>query len=199
MKRFHFNQIGAYLLRGTFIIAPLFFTVYALLRLFSIVDSPVKELFYSLFGLSIPGLGVISVAVLLVFIGYLGTTLIMDRVFKGLEKLILKIPVVKEIYKAIKDVIGAFASDKKKFEQPVIVRVSEGIHRIGFITTEDLSEYDIPKDLVSVYFPLSYAFTGELLIVDRTLITPLDKNDVKDLMKFVISGGIVHSETPVAK
>ncbi len=197
MKRFNFGQLGAYFLRGTFIIAPVFFTVYAIYRILDLIDSPVKELSNSLFGFSFPGLGLFSIIILLIFIGFLGTTFLMDKVFKGLEKLILRIPVVKEIYKAIKDVIGAFASDKKKFEKPVLVKVSEGIHRIGFITNEDLSEYDIPKTLISVYFPLSYAFTGELLLVQRELISPLDKNDVKDLMKFVISGGIVNSESAI--
>ena len=118
----------------------------------------------------------------------------MDKIFKGLESLILRVPIVKEVYKAIRDVIGAFASDKKKFEKPVLVKVGEGIHRIGFITSEELSDYDIDSNLVSVYFPLSYAFTGELLLVDKSLLSPLDTKDVKDLMKFVISGGIVHGE-----
>jgi uncharacterized membrane protein len=195
MKRFNFNQLGAYFLRGTFIIAPVFFTVYAIYRILNLIDSPVKELSNSLFGFSFPGLGLFTIILLLIFIGFLGTTFLMDKVFKGLERLILKIPVVKEIYKAIKDVIGAFASDKKKFEKPVLVKVGDGVHRIGFITNEDLSEYDIPSSLISVYFPLSYAFTGELLLVNRELITNLDKNDVKDLMKFVISGGIVNTET----
>lgn len=196
IKRFNFNQLGAYFLRGTFIIAPVFFTIYAIYRILDLIDSPVKELSNSLFGFSFPGLGLFTIIILLIFIGFLGTTFLMDKVFKGLEKLILRIPVVKEIYKAIKDVIGAFASDKKKFEKPVLVEVNEGVHRIGFITNENLSEYDIPETLISVYFPLSYAFTGELLLVKKELITHLDKNDVKDLMKFVISGGIVNTETP---
>lgn len=194
LKKFELNQLGAYLLRGTFIIAPLFFTFYALWMILGKIDYPVQEIFYSIFGFRIYGLGLITILIILVIVGYLGTSLLMDRVFKGLESLILKVPIVKEVYKAIRDVIGAFASDKKKFEKPVLVKVGDGIHRIGFITTEDLSDFDITSNLVSVYFPLSYAFTGELLLVDKSLLSPLDTKDVKDLMKFVISGGIVHGE-----
>jgi len=194
LKKFDFGQLGAYILRGTFIIAPLFFTFYALWMILGKIDYPVQEIFYSIFGFRIYGLGLITILFLLIIVGYLGTSILMDRVFRGLESLILKVPIVKEVYKAIRDVIGAFASDKKKFEKPVLVKVGEGIHRIGFITTEDLSEFDISLDLVSVYFPLSYAFTGELLLVNKELLTPLDTKDVKDLMKFVISGGIVHGE-----
>ena len=194
LKKFDFGQLGTYILRGTFIIAPLFFTFYALWMILGKIDYPVQEIFYSIFKFRIPGIGLITVFLLLILVGYLGTSILMDKVFKGLESLILKLPIVKEIYKAIRDVIGAFASDKKKFEKPVLVKVGEGIHRIGFITTENLSEFDISLNLVSVYFPLSYAFTGELLLVDKSLLSPLDTRDVKDLMKFVISGGIVNGE-----
>ena len=194
LKKFDFGQLGTYILRGTFIIAPLFFTFYALWMILGKIDYPVQEIFYSIFKFRIPGIGLITVFLLLILVGYLGTSILMDKVFKGLESLILKLPIVKEIYKAIRDVIGAFASDKKKFEKPVLVKVGEGIHRIGYITTEDLTDFDITSNLVSVYFPLSYAFTGELLLVDKSLLSPLDTRDVKDLMKFVISGGIVHGE-----
>ena len=194
LKKFDFGQLGTYILRGTFIIAPLFFTFYALWMILGKIDYPVQEIFYSIFKFRIPGIGLITVFLLLILVGYLGTSILMDKVFKGLESLILKLPIVKEIYKAIRDVIGAFASDKKKFEKPVLVKVGEGIHRIGFITTEDLTDFDITSNLVSVYFPLSYAFTGELLLVDKSLLSPLDTRDVKDLMKFVISGGIVNGE-----
>ncbi len=194
MKRFNFNLIGAYLLRGTFIIAPVFFTLYAIWKLLAIIDSPVQEIFYAIFERRIYGLGLLTVIVLLISVGYLGTTILMNRLFKAIEGLIFKVPLVKEIYRALRDIIGAFASDKKKFEKPVLVEISQGVHRIGFITNENLAEYDISSDLVSVYFPLSYAFTGELLMINKSLLTHLDTNDVKDLMKFVISGGIIHSE-----
>jgi uncharacterized membrane protein len=192
--KFELKNIGAYLLRGTFITAPVLITFYVLWVILGKIDSPVQEIFYSIFGFRIYGLGLITVIFLLIIVGYLGTHILMDKIFKGLESLILRVPIVKEVYKAIRDVIGAFASDKKKFEKPVLVKVGEGIHRIGFITSEELSDYDIDSNLVSVYFPLSYAFTGELLLVDKSLLSPLDTKDVKDLMKFVISGGIVHGE-----
>jgi uncharacterized membrane protein len=195
MKRFNFNLVGAYLLRGTFIAAPIFFTVYSIVKILSIIDSPVQDIFYAIFGFKIYGIGLITVLVLLVIVGYLGSTILINRMLKGLENLILRIPLVKDIYKTIKDVVGAFASDKKKFEKPVLVRMAAGVNRIGFVTNEDLTEYDIQEGLVSVYFPLSYAFTGELLVIDKSLLTPLDAKDVKDLMKFVISGGIVHEQS----
>ncbi len=87
-------------------------------------------------------------------------------------------------------------SDKKKFEKPVIVEVSNGVYRIGFITNEDLSSFT-SLDLVAVYFPFSYAFTGELLFIKRSMIQNLESNKVGDLMKYVISGGVIDHEEKI--
>jgi uncharacterized membrane protein len=194
-KSFSFKVLLNYLLRGIFIIAPVFFTGYALYKLFLIIDSPIQEIFYYIFGFRIYGLGLVSTLLILVMAGFLGSTLIIDTFFKRFEKLLFKIPLVKEIYKAIRDIFGAFVSDKKKFDKPVIVEVSNGVYRIGFITNEDLSSITT-LDLVAVYFPLSYAFTGELLFIKRTMIQHLESNKVGDLMKYVISGGVIdHEET----
>lgn len=190
LKKITPKLIGSYILRGVFIVAPLYLTGYALFKLFLLIDSPIQEIYNTFFDTKIYGLGLLTTLLILLIAGYLGTNILMDNVFKRLEKLIFKIPLVKEIYKSIRDIIGAFASDKKKFEKPVLVEVSEGIHRIGFITNESLEKMGI-EHLISVYFPLSYAFTGELLLIERSKLTALNPNQVGDLMKFVISGGIV--------
>jgi uncharacterized membrane protein len=127
----------------------------------------------------------------LAILGYLSSTFILKSLFVSLENWFLKIPLFKEIYKSIKDIVNAFASDKKKFKNPVLVKIYENVYRIGFITNEDLSEYGI-KDLIAVYFPLSYAFTGELLIVDKSTVSMLDTSNSGDTMKFIISGGLVN-------
>jgi uncharacterized membrane protein len=194
MKQFNFASLGAYLFRGTFIVAPIFATAYAIFSLLRLIDSPVQQIFFAIFGFRIYGLGIITILVLLIAVGYLGSILFVDRFLKAFERLIYKIPLVKEIYKSLRDIIGAFVSDKKKFEKPVLVETSPNIFRIGFITNEDLQDFHIEKEIISVYFPLSYAFTGELLLVKKAAIQHLQPQDVGSLMKFVISGGIVHRE-----
>lgn len=192
--KLNFNSLGGYLLKGIFILAPVYLTGYAIFQIFQLIDSPVQNIFYSIFQKRIYGIGLLSIVILLIFVGYLGSTILMNRVFKWMERLIFKIPLVKEIYKTLRDIIGAFASDKKKFDIPVLVNMAEGISRIGFITNENLTEFDIAENYVSVYFPFSYALTGELLVIEKSHLTLLDPKDVKDLMKFVISGGIVNQD-----
>ena len=66
-------------------------------------------------------------------------------------------------------------------------RIAE--HHEKFITKKDLSEVGI-KDLVAVYFPHSYNFSGNLFLVSADNITPLPNFKSADAMKFIVSGGV---------
>jgi len=59
---------------------------------------------------------------------------------------------------------------------------------MGFVTQQNLSDLDI-KEKVAVYFPHSYNFSGELFIVPRELVRPLNI-PAAEAMKFIVSGGV---------
>jgi uncharacterized membrane protein len=94
------------------------------------------------------------------------------------------------IYTSVKDLIGAFVGDKKSFDKPVLVTISpsSNIQVIGFITRESLENIGF-SDKVGVYLPQSYNFAGNLLVVPREQVTPLDV-DSGDIMAFIVSGGV---------
>jgi uncharacterized membrane protein len=52
----------------------------------------------------------------------------------------------------------------------------------------------IDEDLVAVYVPHSYNFSGNLFIVERKYVTPL-QSDGAEIMKFIVSGGVIDLET----
>jgi uncharacterized membrane protein len=97
---------------------------------------------------------------------------------------------VKLIYSSVKDLLNAFVGDKKKFTKPVLVTINKDnqLHRIGFITQDDLSTLGL-KDMVVVYFPQSYAVAGDHFIVPKENVKPLDISGPV-AMKFIISGGV---------
>jgi uncharacterized membrane protein len=101
-----------------------------------------------------------------------------------------KIPFIKLIYSSIKDLIGAFVGDKRKFNKPVLVTINKEntLHQIGFVTQEDLSDLGL-YDMVAVYFPHSYAFSGNHFLVPKTSIKPLNISGPV-AMKFIVSGGV---------
>ncbi len=137
-----------------------------------------------------PVLGFTIVLFVLVVIGFLSSTFLFKPIFSLLEKLINRTPIVKIIYSSMKDLFSAFVSDKKKFNRPVLVDFNkDGLQKLGFMTEEDLSKLGI-ENKVAVYFPHSYAFSGNLFIVNKENITILNKTSSTDAMKFIVSGGV---------
>jgi uncharacterized membrane protein len=132
---------------------------------------------------------VIIFGVILLF-GYITSTFALDTVTEWLDHLINKIPFIKLIYSSIKDLIGAFVGDKRKFSKPVLVTINKenSLHQIGFVTQEDLTELGL-RDMVAVYFPHSYAFSGNHFLVPKENVKPLDITGPA-AMKFIVSGGI---------
>ncbi len=135
----------------------------------------------------------ISIAILLAFItllGLLASSFIFKKLFDVLELKLENAPLIRHIYSPIKDFMNAFVGNKKKFTKPVLVLTNPqaNIQELGFITQDDLSDWDI-KDKYAVYLPYSYSFSGRLVIVGKEQVTLL-KAEGGDAMKFIISGGV---------
>ncbi len=184
------RKIGTYFLEGLLFIAPIAVTFYILYFIFTFVDGLLQHYLDKWIDKSIPGLGILVIILLLTLIGFIGSTII-ARPFKILFNNIMeRAPIVKLIYSAISDLLSAFVSKEKKFNKPVLVKVNSisELEKIGFLTQEDLTQIGI-KDKVSVYFPHSYNFSGEMFIVPTENIKLLDI-PAAEAMKFVVSGGV---------
>jgi uncharacterized membrane protein len=176
------RRILRYFFSGTLFIVPLVATVYFILASFSWLDN--------LLMLPYPGLGFAIIFLAITGFGYLTTNFAFKAFTEWFDMGMNKIPLVKLIYSAVKDLLGAFVGDKKKFTKPVLVRINaqNNLHQIGFITQPDLSNIGL-DDMVVVYFPHSYAFSGYHYFIAKENIRPLDiPGDVA--MKFIVSGGI---------
>ena len=183
MSKIAFNRLLKYFLRGLLFVVPLALTIYIIIEALDFVDSLIE-------GIEVPGLGLLIIIANITFIGYLTSTFITKPFFDWLEKALTKIPLANIIYTSIKDLIGAFVGDKKKFNVPVTVALNEEktILKVGFITRQDLTMINLPG-YISVYLPHSYNFSGNHFIVDKKMIKPLDLSGAA-AMKFVVSGGV---------
>ena len=172
-----------YFLQGIFYIAPIGITFFVVYKIFDFLDG--------LFPTKIPGLGIILVIFTIAIIGFLGGSLLKKPVVYLIERYINKTPLVKIIYSSVKDLLGAFVGKKKRFDKPVLVKLYQNseLQKIGFITQSDLSNLGIDQSKVAVYFPHSYNFSGNLLIIPVESITPLDMSST-EIMKFIVSGGV---------
>lgn len=170
-----------YFFRGLLVLVPLALTVAIVVFVFRKIDS--------LVGLPVPGAGFLATVALIVVIGALASNFVTRRLFELVEALFRRLPFVKILYSAIRDVTDAFVGERKGFERPVTVIVNEaaGIRVVGFLTRESLPEIGLP-DHASVYLPQSYNFAGQLLVVPRRLVAPIDARGA-DAMAFIVSGG----------
>jgi uncharacterized membrane protein len=171
-----------YFLKGLLITLPIYAT-YKIIR--SLMESIDQVLL-----LDTPGLGFLIVIGTITFMGFIGSTLMTRPIIDLMDDLFSNIPLVKTIYTSVKDLIEAFVGEKKKFSKPVIVELSPGIYKPGFVTQEDLIHLNLPG-LVAIYMPHSYAFSGNLFFIDKSKVQ-VYKGESSNLMKFIISGGVIN-------
>lgn len=192
------NKFLGFFVRGLLFVAPVGFTMLILYSAFDFVDSLVRIKF-SLDPATrqeffIPGLGFVIVIAGTALIGFVFTVLLPQTIQNWLENGIKNLPLVKIFYSAFKDLISAFVGDKKKFKQGVLVTLNKenSIKKMGFLTQDNLSIIELP-DMVSVYCPHSYAFSGDMFIVPRDQVQLLNLSSA-EVMKIIVSGGVSFSE-----
>jgi uncharacterized membrane protein len=185
-----------YLLQGLLYIAPLGITAYIIYTVFMFMDGFSQKVIAKFFDVKIPGLGVLSLLLFLIFVGFIGRTIIAQPLKVVFKKVIESIPLLKFVYTALNDLFSAFVGKEKKFNQPVLVKVNliSDLEKLGFITEENLEVLD-ELNKVAVYFPHSYNFSGELFIVPRENIKPVNVN-ASQVMKFIVSAGLTGWEKP---
>lgn len=177
------NFFKKYFLRGLLYTLPVVITVYTVYLVFDFLG-----------GLIPGGYRIVNVLILLAFVtfmGFLGSSFIVDPIKAYFKGLLDKAPLLKTIYAAIRDLLSAFVGDKKRFDKPVLVKVNKDaeLEKLGFITGEDLTHLGISGGKVAVYLPHSYNFSGNLFIVPKENITLINK-PASEIMKYIVSGGV---------
>jgi len=175
-----------YFVQGLLVFVPIALTVYLLVWAFTNLDAFLR----ALFRIEIPGLGLLVTVVLIIVIGFLTSNFLGRKFFELIEKLFKKLPLVKLLFSALKDVIEAFAGEKKSFDKPVLATIVPAADAkvVGFVTRESLENLGL-SDHVAVYLPQSYNFAGNVLLLPKESVKPLDVES-SQAMAFVVSGGI---------
>ena len=187
--------------QGVVVLAPIGVTIWVVVSLFNWVDNFLPNLLNFIFPLQfaevngqipkVTGLGFVVAITLVLIVGWLSSLFFVERLMSLFDKLLEKTPGVKIIYSSVKDFLEAFAGNKKKFDQPVLVNVdSTDVWRIGFITQQNTEHFGL-KDFVTVYVPHSYAISGITYIVSADRIKKMPKGvNASEAMKYVVSGGV---------
>jgi uncharacterized membrane protein len=183
---FHFFL--SYFIRGLLIVAPAAVTLYVLFTAFVWVDGLID--LEGRFGFRIPGLGALAVIITVTVTGFVASNILARAFIDLAESVFRRLPLVRLVYNSIKDLVGAFVGEQKRFDRPVLVSIVPGsdVKVIGFITRASLANFDLP-DHVAVYLPNSFNFAGHLLVMPRDRTTPL-RTDGTSVMTFLVSGGV---------
>ena len=169
-------------LRGLVIVVPIVLTVYIIYQTFIALDR--------LLQFDIPGVGLAIILASVVVIGALASSFFFRQFLQLTEAVFTRAPLVRIIYAAIKDLLEAFVGNKRRFDRPVTVSLTDatGVRLFGFVTRDDLADVAMP-DHVAVYLPFSYTWDGCLLVVPRSRVHPIDA-DSASIMALVVSGGV---------
>ena len=185
-------------IQGLIIISPFAITVWIIWSIVFSIDNIIPSI-----SEKFPGLIFFTVIFGTTFIGYFGNKFIIGRlIVDGIDYVLEHIPGIKFIYTSLKDVLGSFVGDKKKFNVPVWVKTNETpeIWRIGFLTQSDMSVVHLDQ-MVAVYLPHSYAVSGWVIITKYNNIKEVTGMSAAEAMKFAVSGGVAgfHSDDNVFK
>lgn len=189
-----FQKLLYFLIKGILVTVPIAGAVALIIWIVASVDSSLNITQHFIedehgHPLYIPGIGILTVLFLLILIGFIFTTLVTEPIQQWMSRTIKRIPLFNTLYSSIKDFTEAFVGDAKKFNEPVLVKVNDmGLKKIGFLTQRDLSSLDLPGEVI-VYFPYSYSFAGQIVVVEAKHVTKLNLS-ATDAMKLVVSGGV---------
>ena len=137
----------------------------------------------------VPGLGILIAAAGITLIGYLTGNVIGNKLVSWLEAGLQRVPLIRILYNSLRDLLGAFVGQKRKFDKPVAVEMNQhGLKVLGFLTSEQFDDPQLAGH-VSVYLPESYNFAGNLIVVPADRVHPLDA-DGAEFMAFIVSGGV---------
>jgi uncharacterized membrane protein len=195
-------RLRAYFLTGLVVAAPIGITIYVTWYFVSSVDSWIKPLVPSVYNpdtylpFSVPGVGLLVSLVALTLLGALTANLFGRTIVAYGEQMFNRMPVVRNIYRALKQIFETALSQSSSSFQDVglIEYPRKGLYAIVFVSTETSGE--IPPaigeaDMLSVFLPTTPNPTsGYLLFVPRRDIKLLDMT-VEEGAKLVISAGLV--------
>lgn len=201
------KNLKKYFLTGLLLVIPLYITFYVLKLLVFGMDGLLvylpKELNPDTYlPFHIPGLGLLITVIGIFLIGVVATNFFGRKLIQLGEWLLDKIPVLRGIYKAVKQILETFFSSEESFTQVVMVEYPRlNVYSIGFVTGTATGEFQVKtkKELINVFVPTTPNPTsGFFIAFPKEELVFLDMS-VEDGFKLLMSAGMVAPPYPAPK
>jgi len=176
---------------GFFVTVPLFVSVAAFIWIFNVVDSATTPLYDRVLGRRVPGLGILSTAVVVVLVGAFARNVIGRRVLQRAEGWLLRVPIFRTIYSPVRQLIVAFNPDNESgFKRVVMIEDPKKGFTLGFLTREFTVDRGTgPETLIAVFVPTNHLYLGDIVICERARATFPDIS-VEDGIRIFLTGGM---------
>ncbi|NQT29642.1 MAG: DUF502 domain-containing protein [Candidatus Saganbacteria bacterium] len=194
------QKISGYFLRGLITLLPLLVTVWLLYFMFTFLDGIFAHLITLIVGRPIPGLGFIITIVLIFLVGFFATYIISAQLFKLGEEILYRVPIVKSIYSAVKQINELLFIQKNadEYRRACIVEYPrKGVWSMGFVTSDAAPEIEAKakEKMINVFIANTPTpATGFLVMVPAREVILLDMK-IEEAFKYVVSGGVLKPKT----
>lgn len=184
------NWLRRSFITGFFVTVPLFITVAALVWIFTVVDGLTTPLYDRVIGSRVPGLGIVSTAVVILVVGAVASNVIGKRVLSRTESILLRVPLFRTIYAPVRQLVAAFSPDNESgFRQVVLLEGRYG-HMLGFLTKEfSVDKGNGPEPFIAVYVPTNHLYIGDVLVCERSRAAFPDIT-VQEGIRIFLTGGV---------
>jgi len=176
---------------GFFVTVPLVVSVVAIVWVVRWADTLTSGLGERLFGQHVPGLGILTTALLVLAAGALATNVFGRRILQRGEQLLLHVPLFRTIYAPVKQLISAFAPDNEVgFKRVVLIEDAARGYALGFLTKEfTVDRGRGPETLLAVYVPTNHLYLGDIVVCSPDRAT-YPEMSVEEGVRVFLTGGM---------
>jgi len=193
---------------GIILITPLAVTLFLVNFLVSKIGKPTRDFFFPTFreqlgtnpwiDIAFSLFSTLIVLIIITIIGWFSKLLIGRFIVAWAERLLVRVPLVRNVYGSVKQIVDTFSQqDKAIFQKVVLVEFPrQGVYAIGFLTGESKGEIQIKtqEDMLNIFVPTTPNPTsGFLIMMPRKSVREMEMT-VAEGMKLIISGGAVVPE-----
>lgn len=192
------GKLSTIFFKGFLFLLPLYLTIYFLYWLITGIESNFSQWLKPILGAwYLPGFGIIGALLFIFLVGFLLQLYFLQHIREGVNQLLIRIPILGEIYEAISSLVYYLTQAKPQGEKVVMVKFKQwDIELLGLVTRSDFEEapkgIELEEDTIAVYLPMSYQIGGYTVYIPRANVRPVEMSR-KDALKWTFVAGIENS------
>ncbi len=196
------ESLRRYFFAGLLVLLPVVITFWFLGWIISLMDSlfnflPLGLRPSSYLPFAIPGLGALFTLGLIVFLGFLTTSVVTSKLLTVWDRFLNGIPIVRGVYGSVQKLVESIFGQEQGNRRVVMIEYPrKGLYTVGFATGHAVGELEKTSEvrLVNVFVPTTPNPTaGFYLLVPEQDVRPLEMS-ADEAFKLIVSGGMITPE-----